>query len=258
MRKGYQAIQLFLILLFVILPVSGRASDKVRLTLVEYAPLMGKEIKGFGIEPAIVTAAFAKLNIETEYSLFPVARAYKSAKEGIYNGIVGFVWSEEREKSFYYSKPILQAPLLLFHLKMFHFDWETIDDLRGLTIGITAKNYYGPAFHKALDAGILIVDEASKDDIQFDKLIRGRIKVFPMNVYTGYYMIQRKFNPEQAALFTHHPRPLKTSLYHVLFSKTVKGNEKKVELFNQGLQWVKESGEYDRIIEEYKKKYNMK
>ena len=257
MIKRFQTIHL-LIMLFVMLPVLGQAADKVRLTLMEYAPLMGENMKGYGIEPAIVTAVFAKVNIETEYTLFPPARAYKSAKEGIYDGIVGFVWSEEREKSFYYSEPIFQAPLLLFHLKEFRFNWETIDDLRGVRIGITAKNYYGPAFHKALDAGKLIVDEASKDVIQFDKLLRHRIKVFPMNFYTGYYMIQGKFSPEQATLFTHHPRPLKTSVYHVLFSRKVKMNVTRVKLFNQGLRQLKESGEYDRIISEYKREYNLK
>lgn len=257
MIKKFQTIYV-LIMLLVMLPAQGQAADKIRLTLVEYAPLMGKEMKGYGIEPAIVTAAFDKVNIETEYSLFPVARAYKSAKEGIYDGIVGFVWSKEREKSCYYSEPIFQAPLLLFHLNSFRFNWETVDDLRGVPIGITAKNYYGPEFHKALDAGNLVVDEASKDAIQFDKLLRQRIKVFPMNVYTGYYMIHGKFSPEQAALFTHHPRPLKTSVYHVLFSRAVKKNEVKVKLFNQGLRQLKESGEYDKIIEEYKKEYNLK
>ena len=143
-------------------------------------------------------------------------------------------------------------------MKAFRFDWETIDDLRGVPIGITAKNYYGPEFHQAMDAGLLTVDEASKDVLQFDKLLRHRIKVYPMNYYTGYYLIREKFIPEQAALFTHHSRPLKTSVYHVLFSKAVKENEAMMKRFNQGLRQLQESGEYDRIISEYIKDYNLK
>lgn len=258
MRKGFLIIQLLLIMLLVALPDVGQATDKVRLTLVEYAPLMGEKMKGYGIEAAIVTAAFEEIGLNVEYAVLPVAGAYKSAKNGIYDGIVGFVWSEEREKSFYYSEPIFQAPLLLFHLKSYRFDWHAIDDLKGITIGVTAKNYYGPEFHKALEAGKLTVDEASKDAIQFDKLLRRRIKVFPMNRYTGYYMIQGKFSPEQAALFTHHPRPLKESVYHVLFSRAVKENGARVEKFNQGLRLIKESGKYDGIIEAYKMEYHLK
>ena len=247
-----------LIVLLVLLPAVSRAADKVQLTLMEYAPLMGEEVKGYGIEPSIVTAAFKQVNIDVKYDMFPPARSMKSAEKGVYDGTVGWVWSKEREKSFYYSEPIFKAPLLLFHLKEFTFDWEKMDDLKGIPIGVTAKNYYGPAFHEALDAGKLTIDEASKDKLQFDKILRHRIKLNPMNVYTGYYMLREQYDSQTAALFTHHPRPLKTSVYHVLFSRALKENAARVELFNQGLRLLKASGEYDRIIEEYKKKYNVK
>ncbi len=78
-----------------------------------------------------------------------------------------------------------------------------------------------------------------------------------MNVYTGYYMIREQYDSQTAALFTHHPRPLKISVYHVLFSRAVKENESRIELFNQGLRQLKVNGEYDKIIAEYKTTYNL-
>ncbi len=257
MRKQRHVIRMLVIVVIVFVPVMSRAADKLRLTLMEYAPLMGEKVTGYGIEPAIVTAAFKQVDIDVEYDFFPPAGSMKSAEKGIYDGTVGWVWSEEREQSFYYSDPIFEAPLVMFHLKEFTFDWETMDDLKGIPIGFTAKNYYGPAFHEALDAGTLTIDEASKDNLQFDKLLRHRIKVFPINFYTGFFMIQQHYDPQQAALFTHHPRPLKTSVYHVLFSRAVKENATRLGLFNQGLRQLKASGEYDRIIVEYKQEYNL-
>jgi polar amino acid transport system substrate-binding protein len=242
-----------LFMLFVLLPNVGQATNKVRLAIMEYPPLIGEMLDGYGIEPTIVTAAFREISVDVEYVFFPPARTYQAAKEGLYDGTLGWVWSEERETEFYYSDPIFQAPLQLFHLKEFRFHWEKISDLKGIPIGITVKNYYGPEFHRAMDAGILTVDEASKDVVQFDKLLRHRIKLYPMNYYTGYYLIREKFNPEQAALFIHHPRPLKTSEYHVIFSRAVKENETIMKRFNHGLRKLKESGEYDRIVAEYMK-----
>jgi len=257
MRRQLQLIQILVIVLIGGVCLESRAADKVRMALMDYAPLIGENMKGYGIEPAIVTAAFKQVNIDVEYDFFPPARTFKAAEEGIYDGTVGWVWSEEREKSFYYSDPIFEASLVLFHLKSFVFDWETMDDLKGIPIGITAKNYYGPTFHEALDAGKLTIDEASKDAIQFEKLLRHRIKLLPMNVYTGHYMVREQHDSETAALFIHHPRPLKTSVYHVLFSRAVKENAARVDLFNQGLRQLQASGEYDRIIEEYKKEYKL-
>ena len=145
----------------------------------------------------------------------------------------------------------------MFHLKEFALDWKTLDDLKGFKIGVTAKNYYGSAFHEALNAGKLTVDKASKDHIQFEKILRHRIKLVPMNLYTGYFMIRQQFPSQTVALFTHHPRPLKTSVYHMLLSRTVKKNKARLDLFNQGLGQLRASGEYDRIIEQYKKEYNL-
>ncbi len=258
MRRLLKISLRLLVMHLVILPTVLLAADNIQLSLMEYAPLMGEKLKGYGIEPAVVTAAFKKVNVDVKYDFFPPKRTFQAAKDGVYDGTVGWVRSEEREKSFYYSEAIFQAPLLLFHLKEFRFDWETIDDLRGVLIGITANHYYGPAFQNALDAGNLIVDVASKDTLQFDKLLRHRIKINPMNLYTGYYMIQEKFTPEKAAIFTHHPRPLKTSVYHVLFPRKVKESAARVDLFNEGLQQLKDSGEYDKIIETYKKQYKLK
>jgi len=257
MRRTLRLIPMLVFVVIAGAHLESGAADNVRLTLIEYAPLMGAHVKGYGIEPAIVTAACRQVGLDVEYDVFSPAGSIKLAKEGGYDGIVGLVWSEEREQSFYYSEPIFEAPLQLFHLKEFAFDWETMDDLKGIPIGITAKNYYGSAFQEALDTGNLTTDVANKDIIQFEKLLRHRIKLFPMNMFTGYYMINEQYDPQTAALFTHHPRPLKVSIYHVLFSRAVEENAARLELFNQGLQQLRASGEYDRIIEEYKREYML-
>jgi len=208
-------------------------------------------MKGYGIQPTIVKAAFKKMNVDVVYVFLPVARSIETVEFGEYDAAVGWVWSEKREKIFHFSDPILESPLVFFHLKSFSFDWETWDDLTGIPIGTIYKAFYGPPFHEALDAGKLIVQKVSKDELNFDKLLYKRIKLFPTNFYVGYAFIRRKYDLQTANLFTHHPRPLKISVYHVLFSKAVKGNKSMMELFNQGLRQLKESGEYKKILEEY-------
>ena len=97
-------------MLLVLMPDVGQAGDKVRLTLMEYAPLIGKRLEGNGIEPTIVTAAFKKVNVDAEYIFFPPARSYQAAEEGVYDGTIGWVWSEERE-----SRSITANPFLKLH-----------------------------------------------------------------------------------------------------------------------------------------------
>ncbi len=228
----------------------------IKLVLIDYEPLMSPTMPGFGIEPQIVTAVFTLLNINIKYKFLPTARAIETTKKGKYNGLVGFVWSKEREESFYYSEPVFEAPLVFFHLKQFQFDWNTMKDLRGINIGTVLKNYYGPSFHKAWGARILKVQEVSKDELNYAKLLARRIKLMPMNIYSGYANIRKKYPPETAKQFTHHPKPLKTSVYHVIFPKKDKSNKLLAEEFSTALSQLKKTGDYDRIVSSFKLKTN--
>lgn len=231
-----------------LLPANGHTRAPLVLSLIEYPPLSSAALNGFGIAPAIVRAAFEKTGIPVTYQFYPPARAFTMAKTGQVGGLVGWVRSDEREQWFVFTDPFFEAPLVFFHLKSIPFDWKTCDDLTDLRIGITVKNYYGPDFHTAMDAGKLLVDEAPTDIIQFDKLLHGRIDLVPMNFYVGYGFIQGRYNTQTILRFTHHPWPLKISRYHVLISKAVPDCHILVEKFNKGLSLLKEKDEVDELI----------
>ncbi len=172
-------------------------------------------------------------------------------RRGQYDALVGWVWTKERETIFYYSDAIFEAPLVFFHHKKFNFEWQTMRDLKGITIGTVLKNYYGPEFQKASDAGILTIQPVAMEKFNFRKLLAHRIKLFPLNQYSGYYILKNDYPPEEAAKIIHHPSPLKTSVYHVLFSKALSTNKRLVESFNKGLRQLRKSGEYEKILSRF-------
>ncbi len=229
------------------------ASERLRIALIEYPPFMSQELEGYGAEPAIVKSAFQQVNIKVGYRFLPPARVFKTVQNGAYDAAVGWVWSAQREHFFYFSDALLEGPLVFFHLKNFSFNWTGYDDLKDIQIGTVLKNHYGPKFQKALDEGKIEIQEVANDILNFEKLLKNRIQLFPLNVHIGYSFIQKNFNDKIASRFTHHPRPLKISVYHVLFSKAVKTNASNVKLFNQGLRRIRKSGDYQRIL----KKYNL-
>ncbi len=227
------------------------AIKKVSLALIESPPLMSEKMEGKGVEAAIVKAAFQNVNIEIRYEFYPPARAFMYVSKGNMDGMVGWVWSKEREKMFYYTVPIFESPLVFFHLKNTTFRWKGYNDLQGEMIGIVLKNFYGPEFHDALRYGKFKVYKCGTDEQVFNLLKHKLIKAFPYNLISGYYIIQKKYDPAVAKMFTHHPKPLKKSVYHVLFSKAVKENKEITLLFNKGLKKLKKSGNYKKIINRY-------
>ena len=236
-----------LIFMIAILPVTSQATVKIRLALVEAPPLMSQKLDGYGIEPLIVSEAFKTEGIDVEYDFYPHGRAFHYAKTGKVDGLVSWVYSDERSEFFYFSQPIFSAPLVFFHLKDFDFSWNNYDDLKGIPIGIELKNYYGQDFHNAMNDGRLTVFTNATEHISFNLLLKNRIKLLPVNIYSGYGIIRDKYPHEKAQLFTHNPKQIKQSVYHVLFSKGLKKNESLTRTFNKGLDTIKKNGTYKKI-----------
>lgn len=226
-------------------------AETIEIAVFEYPPFLAEKAIDHGLEPAIVTAAFKQVNIGVKYTFFPAARALTVAAKGDFHATLGWVKTDERERDFYYSDPIAEAPLVFFHLKSVPFDWKTYDDLQGVLIGTVNKYNYGAEFDAALKAGKIQVDEAGRDESNFRKLLLGRNTVTPVNLYVGYNLIYKNFDAATADLFTNHPLPLKISVHHVLFPKALKESNSRSMALNQGLQKIKASGEYKKILDEY-------
>lgn len=227
------------------------AGETLQLAVFEYPPFLAEGEKGYGVEPAIVKAAFQQMNIAVNFSFLPPARALKMAGAGEYDATLGWVRSDERERDFYFSAPIAEAPLVFFHLRKLPVQWKTFDDLKDMTIGTVVKYHYGAAFHEAQSAGKIKTDEAFSDELNFKKLLAERIQLTPVNLFVGYHLIAKTFDADTARLLTHNPVPLKISVHHVLFPKAKPESQSRLELFNRGLKKIRESGELQRILKEH-------
>jgi polar amino acid transport system substrate-binding protein len=160
------------------------------------------------------------------------------------------VWleSDERREVFFYSDAVVQNWTGFFHLKDSGFDWDSYEDLTDVKIGATLGYNYGKEFGAAEAAGIIKTRRVSSDETNLKKLLKGRIDVFPGEVMVTYAQIWDTFSPEDAALFTHHPKAIHESSMHLLLSKKVAESEAMRDLFNDGLRQLKASGRYDQII----------
>ncbi len=238
-----------LLAFFILLGVHGEglAQETIRLTNGEFPPLCSEELSHYGIGSRVITEAFALEGVRVEYGFFEWKRSYDQAKAGRWDGSILWGRTSEREKHFYFTDPILMDTLVFFHLKSYPFDWSTMEDLKGVPIGATASYDYDEPFRKAERDGVIHVQRALKDELNLRKLLKGKIKVFPCNLYVGLFMIQKHFTPEQAKRFTHHPKPIHQRPFHLILSKRVERNKRMTILFNKGLKRLKEANK----LEEY-------
>jgi len=248
MQRTLTGLVAFLMLIVGCGVVVAQTSETIRLTNGEWQPYLSKDTPHYGFASHIVTEAFELVGVEVEYGFFPWKRSYKIAKEGTWDGTVVWVDSDERREHFLYSDAVVPQTNRFFHLKSFDFDWNSYEDLTDVKIGATLEYAYSKEFDAAEAAGIIKTRRVPSDETNLKMLLKGRIDVFPGETMVTYAQIRDTFSQEDAGLFTHHPKAINEDPMYLLLSKQVEGNEAMLDLFNEGLKRLKESGLYDQII----------
>ncbi len=226
----------------------AQTRDTIRLTNGEWQPFMSEHAAHYGFATHILTEAFALVGVEVEYGFFPWKRSMKLAREGKWDGTALWWDNEERRKYFFYTDPVVPTITVFFYLKSTEFDWNTYGDLREISIGGTLEYSYSDEFDAAEAAGTIQTNRAANDKTGLKKLLKGRNTVFPGGLMTTYSLIRNTFSEEEAALFTHHPKPIAERPIYLLLSNKVPGNEQMRDRLNEGLRILKESGRYDQIL----------
>lgn len=229
------------------------AGETLQITTGDYPPFLSEEAAHYGPWAQVVREAFALENIQVEIQFLPWARAYNLVKDGERDGTILWGHKAERYPDMYYSDTVWEGQDVFFHLKSYPFAWKTIDDLKGIDIGATLSFTHGKEFDDAEKQGILEVKRVPSDILNFRKMLRGKIQIFPINLDTGYDTLRKNFTPTEIQLVTHHPHPVQVWTYHLLLSKKIDRNRQMLALFNQGLKRLKESGKYTQIIEAFRR-----
>jgi len=103
------------------------------------------------------------------------------AKHGEYDGASFWGYNAEREIDFYYSDVLIEGPIVFWHLKSYKFDWNTFEDLRGISIGAMLGEYYGDEFKNAEKSEKIRVERVPKEVQNFLKILAERIQIFPLD-----------------------------------------------------------------------------
>ena len=225
------------------------AVDSITLGNGEWKPYQSKGLKHFGYASQIVSEAFASQGIEVKYKFYPWARALESAKKGAVDGT--FLWGhkKERENDFLFSDPIVDVTYVFFYLKKKGFDWQDIEDLKDLNVGVTIKYSYGNAFDKGKERKLFKADSSKDDETNFKKLLKGRIDVTPNDLDAGLSILRRNHSKEEMESVAYHKKPVRSTPHYLMISKKNPKAEDILSRFNKGLKKLKDSGRFKEIVE---------
>ena len=225
----------------------------IALTIVskEEAPYFGNDLPGKGLSREIVETALKRAGYQPSFVFETWPRAYEGGLIGVYDAIGSIWFTEQRAKELAYSDPYL------FHEIKFikrttspDIEFNSLDDLHGLLIGILKGYAYSDAFLQSR---------------QFTKIPQNHLLQNLLLLKQGIIDLtlgeQRKIRHElnkymknQSSEMTILPKTLVRKGAHIAISKNNPRHKEIIDGFNKALKAMKADGSYDRIINKYEVK----
>ncbi|MBN2658505.1 MAG: transporter substrate-binding domain-containing protein [Spirochaetales bacterium] len=236
---------LVLIAFLIMLTGALSAEETLDLAIGNWEPFTSDRFENSRVLEQLVREIFALSGVGVTYSYYPWMRSHEQVKSGQNDGTFPWIWTEERSKDFYVSEePIMTEETVIYYRRDFDFDWETFEDLKGLRIGGTI----GYATTEILEDYGLPIEFVQNEELNYRKLLAGRIDILPGSKLVGQYMVRMLFDQSHAALLTYHPRPLIEENFYFMVSKHIPDGQEIVSQFDKGLKILRENGRYEEIM----------
>lgn len=186
-----------------------------------------------------------------DYKLYPWKRSFQNALNGE-GGIISFSKNKERLKVFDYSEVMYYDEILLVVLKGKEFTFNSMEDLRGKTIGCLRGASYGDKFENG-KISIFKSDEDNSGKQRLLKLLYNRIDAAIIGA--GKFGFNTLIELDKTLIVNKHkfallPKPLNRDPNYLGFAKEM-NMQGFLQEFNQVLRKANQTGAIQKIIDEY-------
>ncbi|WP_191599937.1 substrate-binding periplasmic protein [Marinomonas algicola] len=237
---------IFLWMFFI--PSALMAKNTVTFYIGEWPPYTSEDHTKEYLAEVLVEESFHNQGYSVRFEYHPWKRGFSSVNLGNVDGTFPWYKTQQREKQFILSKEALfREKQVFFHLKSTDFQWETYDDLKAYQVGGTV-GYYDTTLLEENGVNVFVTTD---ERFNFKMLMAGRIDAYPSGSLVGYEVIKSLFSPEEATLFTTHPKVIKEGGMHVLFSKQTQDGQELADAFDRGIRRLKASGRYKEILSSF-------
>ncbi|MCP3933592.1 MAG: transporter substrate-binding domain-containing protein [Bacteroidetes bacterium] len=235
---------------------SDSEEDSIKIGIADWPPYVDETHIALGLVPEIVQLSFLEVGLEVEFVFFRNwAECLNALLEGEIDASAPYTRTGKRKEKLGFSEvSIIELTTTVFYLrgnsnKIPNFNlFENQKAFSGFSIGALSGYFY-----EDLLEGVNLV-YSSKSYINFQKLYLEKIDLVIENELIGWHIISQLF-PYTMARFGEINRTSVSHSSHLVVSKKNEEGEELLEVFNQGLGVLKQSGIYDRIIKKYKEKF---
>jgi polar amino acid transport system substrate-binding protein len=163
--------------------------EKLRIVTEPWAPYVYDDhgtMRGLDYETTVIV--FQRLGVEVDWQFLPWKRCLAMLEQGHADGALDIFHSHDRDTQLLYpSEPLSEVQFVLYYANERPHPAETLDDLRGLTVGTSPGYLYGESF---TGAAAFKREPAPSHEANFGKLLLGRVDLVITDRRVGQHVIK--------------------------------------------------------------------
>ena len=221
-------------------------AESLKLVANYWEPFTGASLDGWGAASDLVTSALAREGYTASIHIEPWTRALDDVYKNRSDALVAVWRTTERADHLLFSDPYFTNRLVLVARRDRHFKFTSLDDLKGLTVGVGRGYDYSDTFMKA---GGFIKEPALTAEQNLKKLSSGRIDLAVEDACIARYVMKQPapgFDLEHDLEIISPPLD-EIPLYFGVANSTPNAREI-VDSFNRGLSSMKQDGSYWALL----------
>ncbi len=200
--------------------------------------------EGYAVD--IVREAFKTQNIDVEFVVLPFSRCLHAVKAGEMVGCFDETMTETNKDLYYWHPtPLFDEELSIFGLEETPVKPLGLKDLEGKSVGYTIGYTYPPEFFQ--NSNIKKYGINSEKNL-IPMLVAGRLDYILLDGLASIYKLNKV---PQLKDKLHKVGTVSKWSYWVVFSKAHPDGKRMVEIFEKGLQALKNSGRYAKMQEQF-------
>lgn len=218
---------------------------KISLAAMEWPPFYGEELPENGFIAAITREALHRSGYELEIKFMPWKRALNGTQMGLYDGILGLYYAEDRVATLAFTKSFYQSEQVF--VKKAQSNINLTQPERGSERRVAVQLGTLQA-HDAQQQGFEIYATYSnstslklllKERVQFALLAREHL------LYMQHAQSDQSFAKQSLTIVS---PPFRTYKIYNAFSRKHSQSDQLVDAFNRGFLTMKQDGSYDAIL----------